>query len=303
MMGRSSETPLTERHNPRSEQIDTLSARDVVGIFAHEDRRAVEATVAVADEIATAASWVATSLSVGGRLLYIGAGTSGRLGVLDASECPPTFGADPSSVVGIIAGGESALRTSAEGAEDDEDAGAAAIGDRCVSSADVVVGIAASGRTPYVLAALREAGRVGAKTVLLACSPPPDAARAYVDLFITPLVGPEIVSGSTRMKAGTATKLALNQITTTAMILAGKVYGNRMVDVKPVNAKLRRRAIGLVAELGGVSQSRAESALDEAEGDVKVAVVVLRLGATTLEARDIVARAGGSLRRALESGA
>jgi N-acetylmuramic acid 6-phosphate etherase len=292
--------PLTEQHNPRSENIDALSAREIVAVFADEDRQAVAATVAVAAQIAVAAEWVADALRRGGRLLYIGAGTSGRLGVLDASECPPTFGADPTSVVGIIAGGDGALRKSADGAEDDEDAGAAAIAGQRVNAADVVVGIAASGRTPYVLAALREARGRGAKTVLLACSPPEDDVRSHVDLFITPLVGPEIVSGSTRMKAGTATKLALNQITTTAMILCGKVYGNRMVDVKPVNAKLRRRAIGLVLELGGVSEAQAAATLDEAGGDVKVAVVVLRRSVAVAEAMRIVARADGLLRQALD---
>ena len=223
--------------------------------------------------------------------------------MLDASECPPTFGADPTSVVGIIAGGDAALRRSAEGAEDDEDAGAAAVCHQRASANDVVVGIAASGRTPYVLGALAEAKRLGAKTALLSCSPPADGARAYVDLFITPVVGPEIVSGSTRMKAGTATKLALNQITTTAMILRGKVYGNRMVDVRPVNAKLRQRAIGLVAELGRVSAEEAAAALDAAAGEVTVAVVAIRRGVSFGEAREAVDGADGSLRIALSEDA
>lgn len=294
--------PVTESHNPNSTDLDTMSASEIVRVFAREDRLAVEAAIAVADDVARAVAWVAEALRVGGRLLYVGAGTSGRLGVLDASECPPTFGADPSEVVGIIAGGDVALRTSAEGAEDDSGAGAAAMQTHGVSSADVVVGIAAGGRTPYVLGALREARRRAAKGALLSCAPPEPEVSEYVDLLITPLVGPEIVSGSTRLKAGTATKLILNQITTGAMVLNGKTYGNRMVDVKPVNAKLRRRALGLVAELGSVGADEAEEALDAAGGDVKVAVAALRLGVGYADARRMIEDAGGSLRQALDAG-
>ena len=176
---------LTEQHNPRSADMDALCAADLVRLFAEEDRRAVEATVAVADDTARAVEWAASSMRAGGRLLYVGAGTSGRLGVLDASECPPTFGVDASTVVGIIAGGDGALRTSAEGAEDDAAAGVAAIAERDVSARDVVLGIAASGRTLYVLGALREARRRSARSVLLSCTPPHGDVRAYIDLFIT----------------------------------------------------------------------------------------------------------------------
>jgi N-acetylmuramic acid 6-phosphate etherase len=218
---------------------------------------------------------------------------------LDASECPPTFGVDPSSVVGIIAGGDGALRTSAEGAEDDTDAGVVAMAERDVSPQDVVLGIAASGRTPYVLAALREARARSAKTVLLSCTPPRDDVAEYVDLFLTPLVGPEVISGSTRLKAGTATKLVLNQVSTGAMVLLGKVYGNRMVDVKPVNHKLRGRAISLVSDIGRVDAAEAERTLDAVDGDVKVAVLVLRRGLGHGDARATLAAAWGSLRSAL----
>ncbi len=281
--------------------MDALCAADLVRLFAEEDRRAVEATVAVADDTARAVEWAASSMRAGGRLLYVGAGTSGRLGVLDASECPPTFGVDASTVVGIIAGGDGALRTSAEGAEDDAAAGVAAIAERDVSARDVVLGIAASGRTLYVLGALREARRRSARSVLLSCTPPHGDVRAYIDLFITPLVGPELVSGSTRLKAGTATKLVLNQVSTGAMVLLGKVYGNRMVDVKPVNLKLRRRAVSLVADIGGVDPATGERALDAAGGDVKVAVLSLRRGVGYDEAAAALAAAGGSLRSALQA--
>ncbi|MAF12515.1 N-acetylmuramic acid 6-phosphate etherase [Candidatus Poribacteria bacterium] len=299
-MSAESTPTLTEQHNPRSAGIDALSASDIVRLFAAEDRRAVEATVAIADDVARAVEWVAAALRAGGRLLYVGAGTSGRLGVLDASECPPTFGAEPSSVVGIIAGGDGALRTSAEGAEDDVDAGAGAMADHDVCHRDVVLGIAASGRTPYVLAALRKARGRSAKTVLLSCTPPRDDVAEYVDLFLTPLVGPEVISGSTRLKAGTATKLVLNQVSTGAMVLLGKVYGNRMVDVKPVNQKLRGRGVSLVSEIGRVDAAAAEGALDSADGDVKVAALALRRGLTYDEARATLAAANGSLRSALD---
>jgi N-acetylmuramic acid 6-phosphate etherase len=296
------DVPATEGHNARSADLDTMSAAEIVAVFAHEDRRAVEAVIAVAEHVATAVGWVAEAFRSGGRLLYVGAGTSGRLGVLDASECPPTFGVDPGEVVGIIAGGDGALRTSAEGAEDDADAGAAAMASHSVAATDIVVGIAASGRTPYVLGALCEARRRGAKGVLLSCAPPRDSVREYVDLFITPLTGAEVLSGSTRLKAGTATKLILNQITTGAMVLAGKAYGNRMVDVKPVNAKLRRRAVGLVSELASVPVADAREALDVAGGNVKSAVVALVLGVADATASELITSAGGSLRRALTAG-
>ena len=241
---------LTESRNPRSESIDTLSSLEIVRLMNSEDAKVVEAVGAEAESIAQAIDWAADRLRRGGRLIYVGAGTSGRLGVLDASECPPTFSTPPGMVVGLIAGGPTALTRAVEGAEDDPDRGAADIAALEVGEDDLVVGIATSGRTPYVLGAVREARRRGARTVGLACNRP-SLLGGEVDLEIAPLVGAEVISGSTRLKAGTATKMILNMISTGAMVRIGKTLGNRMVDLKPSNEKLRIRSRRILRELAG----------------------------------------------------
>ena len=237
----------------------------------------------------------------GGRLFYVGAGTSGRLGVLDASECPPTFGTPPSMVQGIIAGGRGALVRSAEGAEDHAADGAAAVDKRGIRPRDVVVGIAACGMTPFVRGAVRRGRQVGAGTVFVTCAPEvKDSVR--VDVVINPIVGPEVVTGSTRMKAGTATKLVLNTLTTTAMIQLGKVYGNLMVDLRATNAKLRDRAERIVAELTGLGRTRAGALLKRAHGELKPAVVMHFRKVGYAEARRILGESDSALRRAIEDG-
>src|SRR5216117_2572559 len=253
---------LTEQHNPRSENMEKMSGRELVEVFVEEEKFVQEALRAAVGELARAIEIVAESLRNGGRLFYIGAGSSGRIGVLDASEIPPTFGAQRELVQGVIAGGVSAMYRSAEGVEDDEAAGALAVDDRQIRDADVVIGISASGRTPFVLGALARAKQVGARTMLLTCNPAVagvadagapgssiPATTAHVDLVITLAVGPEILTGSTRLKAGTATKVALNIISTGAMVVLGKVRGNLMIDLHTTSTKLRDRAVRVVAEL------------------------------------------------------
>ncbi|PYP73981.1 MAG: N-acetylmuramic acid 6-phosphate etherase, partial [Gemmatimonadetes bacterium] len=242
---------------------------------------------------------VVGAFRAGGRLVYVGAGTSGRLGVLDASECPPTFGTPPELVVGIIAGGPKALMRSAEGAEDDVNAGAEAMDAARVVANDVVVGIAASGTTPFVRSALARAQTLGAKTALVSCSDPPAQLAATCDVVILPKVGPEVLTGSTRMKAGTATKLVLNAITTGAMIRLGKVYGNLMVDLMATSDKLRDRGQRIVMECCGVDRDRARAAIEAAGGSVKLAIVMLAAGVGKEEARRQLEQAGGFVRRAV----
>ena len=271
-------TRLTERRNPRSQDLDRLDVREVVALINAEDRTVPEAVGREAERIAEAVALVEAAFRAGGRLLYVGAGTSGRLGTLDAVECPPTFGSPPEMVVGVIAGGAAALLRAVEGAEDDINAGMAEMDARGVSAADVVVGIAASGVTPFVRAALGRAQALGARTVLVACSEPPQLLRDTCDVCIVVLTGPEVVTGSTRMKAGTATKLVLNTITTGAMVRIGKTYGNLMVDLQATNAKLVDRGQRIVMEIAGVDRERARAAIAEAGGRVRTAIVMLRLG-------------------------
>lgn len=240
----------------------------------------------------------AASFRAGGRLLYVGAGTSGRLGVLDAAECPPTFGVSPTLVQGLIAGGNDAMFRAVEGAEDDPDLGAAAIIEADVSERDTVVGISASGQAPFVLGALRQAVKRGAATVALTNNRPSEMEKVAA-LTIAPVVGPEILAGSTRLKSGTAQKMVLNMISTGAMIEIGKTYGNLMVDVQATNRKLQARAIRIVRQVTGASPERAEAALTQAGGSAKVAIVTLQTGVTPDEARQRLAHAGGFLRRAL----
>ncbi len=290
--------PTTESRNPASEQIDSLPPLDIVRLINAEDARVAEAVGREAEPIARAIEIIADRLQQGGRLVYLGAGTSGRLGVLDASECPPTFSVPAGMVVGIIAGGSAALTQAIEGAEDDRDQGArdlAAIG---LSAGDVLVGIATSGRTPYVLGGLAYARSLGAATIGLACNRGTELTAAC-DLMIAPVVGPEVISGSTRMKAGTATKLVLNTLTTGAMILLGKTYGNLMVDLRATNSKLVSRTRRIVAELTGLSEASAKSLLAQCGGELKTAVVAQRLGISPELARERLSRHAGHLRAAL----
>jgi N-acetylmuramic acid 6-phosphate etherase len=265
---------LTERFNPRTAEIDRLPTREIVALLNAEDRTVADAVAAEAEAIASVVDEVADRLRAGGRLFYVGAGTSGRLGVLDAAECPPTFGTDPETVQGIVAGGVDALVRAIEGAEDDAEAGRAAIERTGCGPADFVLGIAASGTTPFVRAALEAAVDAGAGTGLLSCTEPPADLAGRVDHRITPLTGPEAIAGSTRLKAGTATKLVLNTITTGAMIRIGKVYGNLMVDLRATSAKLVDRSLRIVEALTGLGRAEAMTLLAEADGRVKTALAM-----------------------------
>jgi len=290
----------TERPNRASHQLDLLGARQIARLMNDEDARAVRAVGRVASRIAAAVDLIVSALGRGGRLFFVGAGTSGRLGVLEAAECPPTFGTPPRLVQAIMAGGRRAVFRSREGAEDDERAAAREIRRR-VRRGDVVVGISASGVTPFVRAALRAARRRGAATALVACN----ASRGRTGparIVIDPRPGPEVLTGSTRLKAGTATKLVLNTLTTATMARLGRIHGNRMVDLQPRSRKLRERALRLVEELGGVGRHRATRALDDAGGRVRLAVVMARTGVSRADAVRLLRRAGGSLRAVLAHG-
>jgi N-acetylmuramic acid 6-phosphate etherase len=289
---------LTEQRNPASAEIDTLPTEEVLRIVNAEDHRVAAAVEREIPAIARAVDAIVEAFQRGGRLFYIGAGTSGRLGVLDASECPPTFSVPPEMVQGIIAGGPAALSRATEATEDDPAMGARDLMDRGFTARDVLVGIAASGRTPYVLGAIAEARRVGAVTVGIGCTPDSELARAAT-VAITPLVGPEVIAGSTRMKAGTAQKLVLNMLTTGAFIRMGYVYGNLMVNVQPKNAKLADRARRIVAQAAGVTCERAGELLEAAGNSVRVAIVMGTTGAARVEAERRLAAAGGSISRVL----
>jgi N-acetylmuramic acid 6-phosphate etherase len=288
----------TERLNPRSREMDRLSALGIVDLINAEDRLVAAAVGKERRHIAAAVEIIVSALGAGGRLFYVGAGTSGRLGVLDASECPPTFGTPPSLVQGIIAGGRGALVRSVEGAEDDTRAGRRAIDSRRVGPRDAVVGIAASGLTPFVLAALARARRKKARTIFLTCSPEV-RDRAVADVVICPRVGPEVLSGSTRMKAGTATKLVLNTLSTATMVRLGKVYGNLMVDLRATNAKLRDRAIRIVQAITLLPRGGARRLLARAEGRVKPALVMHARGVDLARAKRLLADCGGRVREAV----
>lgn len=290
------DTRLTERRNPRSSTIDTASALEIVDLIGVEDAGVPAAVAKARADIARAIDLIERAFRAGGRLIYVGAGTSGRLGVLDAAECPPTFGTPPEMVVGVIAGGAQALVRSIEGAEDDIAAAERELESIGVSGKEVVVGIAASGTTPYVGSALARAQSLGARTIFLSCSAPPQRLRDSCDVCITVLVGPEIVTGSTRMKAGTATKLVLNTLTTGAMIRIGKTYGNLMVDLRAWNDKLIDRSQRIVMEAAGVGRPAARSAIEAAEGSVKTAIVMARRGVPKAEAERLLAEHAGRLR-------
>ena len=285
----------TERPNPRSRGLDRLGPGGIARLMNRADADAVKAVGRAAPAIGRAVAAIVERLAAGGRLIFVGAGTSGRLGVIEAAECPPTFNTAPGQVQAVMAGGRRAVFRSVEGAEDDARAGAQAIRRRA-RRGDAVVGIAASGVTPFVRAALGEARRRGALTMLVTCNPA--APRGGARIVIALGVGPEVLAGSTRLKAGTATKLTLNTLTTAAFTRLGKVHGNRMVDLQPRSAKLRARAERLIAELGRVSASRARRLLVQAKGSAKVAVVMARRRVTAAQARRALRRAGGFLGRA-----
>lgn len=291
----------TEQRNTRSAEIDTLPTLEMLRVINDEDAGVAPAVAAQLPFIAQAVDGIVDRIRKGGRLIYIGAGTSGRLGVLDASECPPTFNTPPELVVGLIAGGDHALRHAVEHVEDSPNAGADALKAIAVNENDTVVGIAASGRTPFVMGAIAYAREVGALTVGL-CNSAEAELSAAVDIPIAVISGPEVVTGSTRMKSGTAQKLVLNMLSTGAMIRLGKTYGNLMVDVQPTNEKLRVRAVRIVAEATGLGTEDARAALTAANGDVKAAIVSALIGIDADTARERIDAANGRIRTVIEEG-
>jgi N-acetylmuramic acid 6-phosphate etherase len=290
---------LTERRNPRTTRIDLAAPAEIVDLMLAEDRSVADAVSSQKAQIGRAIELAEASFRAGGRLIYVGAGTSGRLGVLDASECPPTFGTDPTMVIGVIAGGLEALTRSMEGAEDVAADGAAAIAKLKANANDFVVGIAASGTTPYVRGALERAIELGAHTAILACSVPPADLRKKVTVAIVPLTGPEVITGSTRLKAGTATKMVLNMLTTVAMIKWGKTYGNLMVDVQTGSEKLKDRAKRILGVVTGLDPTPAEALLKRAKWNVKAAIVMEKANLTLPQALKRLRRADNSIREAL----
>ncbi|KHT34807.1 N-acetylmuramic acid 6-phosphate etherase [Pectobacterium carotovorum] len=292
---------VSEMRNPATMALDQLSTLEMMHAFNQEDRKVPEAIALVLPAIAEAVDLAATSLQEGGRLIYLGAGTSGRLGVLDASECPPTFGVPHGLVIGLIAGGPGALLKAVEGAEDDPALGEADLKALNLTAADMVVGLAASGRTPYVIGALRYAHDVGCRTAAISCNPhSPIAQEAQV--AISPVVGPEALTGSTRLKSGTAQKLVLNMISTGAMVKLGKVYQNLMVDVKATNVKLLDRACRIVVEATGAEREQAQQALVQADNEVKPAILMLLANIDVAAARERLKQHNGYLREALIGG-
>lgn len=292
---------LTEQINPNTEDIDSLDSLGIVTRINAEDRTVAEAVSRALPEIARAVDVITERLRRGGRLFYVGAGTSGRLGILDASECPPTYSSPPDQVQGVIAGGEVAITRSLEAVEDDDEGGGRDLAARGLGADDVVVGIAASGRTPYVLGALAYARQVGAATVGIANNAPAPLLTA-AEIGIAILTGPEVIAGSTRMKAGTGQKMVINMLSTASMIRLGKVYGNLMVDVQVKNLKLRERAERIVAQIGQVEAARAAELLAQADQETKVAIVMARRGVDAATARGLLAGADGLLRRVIDSG-
>ena len=290
--------PTTEARNAASERIDTLTPLEIVRLMNAEDAKVAEAVGRVAEQIARGIEVITDRIRSGGRLVYIGAGTSGRLGVLDAAECPPTFSTPPEMVLGLIAGGYGALTRAVEGAEDHPEKAVEDLRQVHFGPLDVLVGIATSGRTPYVIGGLKYARERGGFAIGLACNDS-SALSEVADLMITPVVGPEVISGSTRLKAGTATKMVLNMLTTGTMVQLGKTYGNLMVDLKATNAKLIVRTRRIVAELTGLSEDEAEAQLARCGGELKTAVVAHRHGVMAEAARELLKRAGGQLRAAL----
>ena len=291
---------MTEQPNPRSTALDQLDTAELVTLFVEEDRRPQQAVADASASISAAVDRIAARLKDGGRLFYLGAGTSGRLGVLDAAECPPTFCTDPEMVQGVLAGGAPALLRSSEGLEDLEAAGREDLDQRGFNTADCLVGIAAGGTTPYVRGGLSHARSIGALAIAMACVPS-DQAPLPCDIDIRLLTGPELLTGSTRLKAGTATKMALNIISTAVMVRLGKVFGNRMVDVSASNSKLVDRSLRILRDLGGVERDDGLVLLDQAGGSVKLALLMASSGLTSSEAMELLQTHDGQLRQALAS--
>lgn len=290
---------VSEARNPRSMDIDLLPVPDLVALINAEDKGVAASVERELPQIARAVERIEAAFRAGGRLIYIGAGTSGRLGVLDASECPPTFSVPPGMVVGLIAGGDTALRDAVEGAEDDRDQGAADLRAIGLRDKDVVVGVAVSGKTPYVLGALDFARQTGADTVALTCNPDSEMSRR-ADITIAPVVGPEVLTGSTRLKSGTAQKMVLNMLSTAAMIRIGKTYQNLMVDLSISNKKLNTRAVGILCETTGATPKEAEALLEESGRDVKLAILMKLTGLDRDASQACLNASGGVLRQAIE---
>lgn len=292
---------VSEERNPRTMDMDLLPTVELLRRINDEDKGVAGAVAKVIPEIAAAVERIAAAFRDGGRLIYMGAGTSGRIGVLDASECPPTFRVPPTMVIGLIAGGYDALLKATEGAEDSQAKGAEALAEIDLTAKDVVVGIAASGRTPYVIGGLNHARKVGATTVALSCNPQ-SAIAEIADIAISPVVGPEALTGSTRMKSGTAEKLVLNMLTTASMVKIGKTYQNLMVDLKASNRKLVARAARIVMQATECTLEEAEAALAKTHNDVKLAILITMTGMNLAEARIALEGANGFLRKAIEQG-
>jgi N-acetylmuramic acid 6-phosphate etherase len=289
---------ITEGRNPASQNIDELSTEEMLRVINDEDKKVALAVEAIVPQIAEVVDAICAAFKAGGRLIYCGAGTSGRLGILDASECPPTFGTPRSQVMGLIAGGHTAILQAVENAEDNREQGAQDLVDINFSRDDVLVGIAASGRTPYVIGALDYANGLGATTAALTCNP--NSAMAQIArIALTPVVGPEVVTGSSRMKAGTAQKLVLNMLTTGAMIRSGKVYGNLMVDVEATNQKLVQRQVNIVMQATDCDEATASAALKACAGHCKTAIVMVLGGLNADEAKSLLAKHQGFIRQAL----
>lgn len=291
---------VTEQRNANTMDIDTKSTEEIIKLINEEDKKVASAVEKEIPYIANAVDLIVECFKKGGRLFYVGAGTSGRLGVLDSAECPPTFGTDPEMVQGIIAGGKKALVRAIEGAEDHLEEGTKEIVKRGITSKDVVVGIAASKRTPYVIGALKKARSIGAGTIFVICNPR-SQVDIEVDVAICPTVGPEVIMGSTRMKAGTAEKMILNMLTTTAMIRLGKIYKNMMVDLRATSQKLVERSKRVIMIATGVDYDTAEKVLKKARGSVKVAIVMIKTNLGYNKALDLLKKADGFVRRAVES--
>ena len=290
----------TEQRNPKTMELDSFSPIEIARVMNEENTNVIKAIDEVLPQVASAIEWAGEALNAGGRIIYMGAGTSGRLGVLDAVECPPTFGVSYDTVVGLIAGGEGAFVKAAEGAEDNAEAGAADLAALELESRDIVIGIAASGRTPYVIGGLRYANEAGCRTVAIACNKD-SAAGAEAQLAIEPVTGPEVLTGSTRLKAGTAQKLVLNMISTGSMVAAGKVYQNLMVDVKQSNEKLRVRAQNIVMMATECTREQAAEALEACHHHVKGAIAMLLLGCDATAAEAALDEAHGHVRAAVEA--
>ncbi|ODT05864.1 MAG: N-acetylmuramic acid 6-phosphate etherase [Mesorhizobium sp. SCN 65-20] len=290
---------VSEERNPRTMDIDLVPPIDVLRMINDEDKTVAFAVEKVIPEVAATVDRIIAAFRQGGRLIYMGAGTSGRIGVLDASECPPTFRVPPTMVVGLIAGGYSALLKATEGAEDSQAKGAEALAEIDLTAKDVVVGIAASGRTPYVIGGLNYAKKIGATAIALSCNPQ-SAIAEIADIAISPVVGPEVLTGSTRMKAGTAEKLVLNMLTTASMIGIGKTYENLMVDLKASNKKLVARAARIVMQATECSLEEAQAALAETHNDVKLAILIVMTGMSLAEARSALDGSKGFLRQAIQ---